>query len=484
MRAPAPGRWRPAARVHPTRSVLTPPGCCISPLSILSPFFSLLSSLFSLLSSLFSPLSSLLAPRSSLLSSPLVSSSPLLSSLLLSFSPLSSSLSSAACTPERMHKAKTFQGALKARWRYELDEFIRPAVERLVTCGTKEMIMQVALDSGCIISLVPLSRPRWCQSALRWCEVVSIGRSSRTQGARKRSDRGRVCSRLAASVCPGAAHSSWSLLRLAALAAIDAAGLMAALWQAYWLPPRLARRPHTACARVGGAVGGAGHQTVRAGAGDAGRAQGGLADQGQGAGPADAPAPGDPGKDLCLAFPLPSRLRHCLCRVCSTAFAAKTLPLPCVPTAFVVKTLPCVPTASVNPVPSRLTQRLCLRGPQELEQLRMMGEVGCGTPTTRTATRHDGPNHLGLCCDALHEHQTARITSDLWRPRRFYINPHLTDAMPLHDAASRIAAGMRGMWARLAPDETVILLHPPLPLVGVSIVMEREGQQIDSLVNG
>ena len=36
--------------------------------------------------------------------------------------------------------------------------------------------------------------------------------------------------------------------------------------------------------------------------------------------------------------------------------------------------------------------------------------------------------------------------------------------------------------ALLAPDETVILLHPPLPLVGVSIVMERERQQNDSLV--
>ena len=35
-----------------------------------------------------------------------------------------------------------------------------------------------------------------------------------------------------------------------------------------------------------------------------------------------------------------------------------------------------------------------------------------------------------------------------------------------------------------APDETAILLHPPLPLVGVSTVMERERQQNDSLVNG
>ena len=38
--------------------------------------------------------------------------------------------------------------------------------------------------------------------------------------------------------------------------------------------------------------------------------------------------------------------------------------------------------------------------------------------------------------------------------------------------------------ARVAVDETVILLHPALPLVGVSIVMERERQQNDSLVNG
>ena len=37
---------------------------------------------------------------------------------------------------------------------------------------------------------------------------------------------------------------------------------------------------------------------------------------------------------------------------------------------------------------------------------------------------------------------------------------------------------------RLAIDETVILLHPPLPLVGVPIVMERGCQQNDSLVNG
>ena len=36
----------------------------------------------------------------------------------------------------------------------------------------------------------------------------------------------------------------------------------------------------------------------------------------------------------------------------------------------------------------------------------------------------------------------------------------------------------------LAPDETVVLLHPPLPVAGVSTVMERERQQNDSLVRG
>ena len=36
--------------------------------------------------------------------------------------------------------------------------------------------------------------------------------------------------------------------------------------------------------------------------------------------------------------------------------------------------------------------------------------------------------------------------------------------------------------ARMAVCETVILLHPPLPLVGISIGMERGCQQNDSLV--
>ena len=38
--------------------------------------------------------------------------------------------------------------------------------------------------------------------------------------------------------------------------------------------------------------------------------------------------------------------------------------------------------------------------------------------------------------------------------------------------------------ARLAVDETVVLLHPPLHLSGVSIATERERQQNESLANG
>ena len=40
------------------------------------------------------------------------------------------------------------------------------------------------------------------------------------------------------------------------------------------------------------------------------------------------------------------------------------------------------------------------------------------------------------------------------------------------------------MHSCLAVDETVILLHPAQHLAGVSIVMERERQQNDSLVRG
>ena len=48
-----------------------------------------------------------------------------------------------------------------------------------------------------------------------------------------------------------------------------------------------------------------------------------------------------------------------------------------------------------------------------------------------------------------------------------------------------LASPTTGCWrAVLAVDKTVILLHPPLPSVGVAIVMKRERQQNDSLADG
>ena len=35
----------------------------------------------------------------------------------------------------------------------------------------------------------------------------------------------------------------------------------------------------------------------------------------------------------------------------------------------------------------------------------------CGHPTTSTTLQIDGPNHLGLRCNAFHRHRMARITS-------------------------------------------------------------------------
>ena len=61
--------------------------------------------------------------------------------------------------------------------------------------------------------------------------------------------------------------------------------------------------------------------------------------------------------------------------------------------------------------------------------------------------------------------------------------------LPARSSSSRHArAGRRsrrGTWRTgLAVGETVILLHPPLPLVGVSIGVERGCQQNDSLADG
>ena len=54
-------------------------------------------------------------------------------------------------------------------------------------------------------------------------------------------------------------------------------------------------------------------------------------------------------------------------------------------------------------------------------------------------------------------------------------------AVYLADGTRRGDPQSRTFAVKIAPDETVILLHPPLHLVGVSIVIERERQQNDSL---
>ena len=67
-----------------------------------------------------------------------------------------------------------------------------------------------------------------------------------------------------------------------------------------------------------------------------------------------------------------------------------------------------------------------------------------------------------------------------------------TSSISMTKLATFVPAERRAAFAGLhffnpvpvAVGETVILLHPPLPLVGVSIAMERERQQNDSLANG
>ena len=74
-------------------------------------------------------------------------------------------------------------------------------------------------------------------------------------------------------------------------------------------------------------------------------------------------------------------------------------------------------------------------------------------------------------CLSLHFHclSVANTVADRWRwsrPRRC-VAPRSTCSPP-----------------QVAVDQTLILLHPPLPLVGASTVMERKCQQNDSLANG
>ena len=65
-----------------------------------------------------------------------------------------------------------------------------------------------------------------------------------------------------------------------------------------------------------------------------------------------APADGrEPTRRIIPGLSLGDAVSHCRC------LAAKTLPLPCVPTAFVARTLP---LPCVSPLPSRLGHCLCL----------------------------------------------------------------------------------------------------------------------------
>ena len=124
--------------------------------------------------------------------------------------------------------------------------------------------------------------------------------------------------------------------------------------------------------------------------------------------------------------------------------------------------------------------------------------LGVRGPASWTITRHDGPNHLGLWYNALPEHQMALITSGcapvqtkpklrqlylcgnpfaLRRQYRMCVLAELPKLTMLDDQAvtweELEAAELMKAQAPIAIGETVILLHPPLPLIGVSIWMER-----------
>ena len=57
-------------------------------------------------------------------------------------------------------------------------------------------------------------------------------------------------------------------------------------------------------------------------------------------------------------------------------------------------------------------------------------------------------------------------------------------AAPFSIARIAFPEDVDGPGVAVAVGETVILLHPPLPLVGNSIAMEREHQQNDGRANG
>ena len=108
-------------------------------------------------------------------------------------------------------------------------------------------------------------------------------------------------------------------------------------------------------------------------------------------------------------------------------------------------------------------------------------------PVPSLSRRRDGhsaapPSTFSRCINSDGERASAK-----WQPRQRLAQPARTRSAsrrwprrrPPPSRWSRTCAG-----SRLAVDETVILLHPRLPSVGVSIVMERERQQIESPVSG
>ena len=148
--------------------------------------------------------------------------------------------------------------------------------------------------------------------------------------------------------------------------------------------------------------------------------------------------------------------------------------------------------APAPPAAPSLLPCLCLRRVAVLPACRLFG---CGQEMA--LKRCSALSALPAChlfgCGR--PHLVVRVVERVWAghcraldvgPLRVVkVNLCIHDGQPVWSTATvRIGSDSRSSDSRLAPDETVILLHPPLPLVSVSIVMERERQQHDSLVNG
>ena len=68
-------------------------------------------------------------------------------------------------------------------------------------------------------------------------------------------------------------------------------------------------------------------------------------------------------------------------------------------------------SAGIRPAINPATSLTRLRDTRIPALRRVGASLRCGHPTTWTIFQQDGPNHLGLRCNALHEHQMALITS-------------------------------------------------------------------------